>query len=152
MSQRLYVNKDIEGSLWRQTAQTRNRIDSLHCTVAALLIFPDHILNLICLLPEGCYGRLLHKGRRTGRIVLMNFIENCNVLLRGCYVTDSPPRHGVCLGKSVHREGALLHPRQRGNAYMLLPVIDQSLVDLVGNHQKIFFHCKLCKSLQCLSV
>ena len=60
-----------------------------------------------------------------------------DVLFGGRDVAEPPAVHGVGLGHAVEGEGPLLHAGKGRDADMLAAVIDEPLVDLVGDDQKI---------------
>lgn len=59
------------------------------------------------------------------------------------HVADAPAGHGVVFGKSVEDDGALAHPRKRGDAGRHGAVIGHVGIDFVGKHQQVVADGKL---------
>lgn len=52
-------------------------------------------------------------------------------------IVDPPAVHGIGLGEGKHRHGAVLHAVKRCDADMAGAVIDDILIDLVGDHDQV---------------
>ena len=55
-------------------------------------------------------------------------------------VAQAPPIHGKSLGVSKHTEGAVPHSGQRGDADMLVVIVDNLFIYLVADDKKIIFN------------
>ena len=66
-------------------------------------------------------------------------------VLRASGIADAPAGHGVGLGDAVDDDGLGLHiVAQGGEADVVLAVVDQLLVDLVGDDVETGLHSQLC--------
>ena len=67
----------------------------------------------------------------------------------GGHIADAPAGHGIGLGDAVDQQGTLLDfGADGGQADKLLIVIDQMVIDLVGDHVQVVLHAHLGDGLQ----
>ena len=71
----------------------------------------------------------------------MNLDKTGNDLRWCAEETNTPTGHCVGLREAADQNCALLHPWIRGDRPMLWALIDQTVVDLVADHQEILLHC-----------
>ena len=71
--------------------------------------------------------------------MLVYLVHRDYQILRRGRVAYAPARHRVGLREAVERHGALRHSGQRGDARLLLSVVDETLVNFVGYHEQVVF-------------
>ena len=136
-TQLLAVDEDVERALGLQTGDAVDGVDGVHRVVPAALVLLYHVVHFVLLIPQSHHGGGLSEGDGAGGVMLVEFVQDGDVLLRRRHIAQTPAGHGVGLGHAVHGEGVLLHAGEGGNADVLGSVIDQPLIYLVGDDHQI---------------
>ena len=73
------------------------------------LVLLYHVVHFVLLIPQSHHGGGLSEGDGAGGVMLVEFVQHGDVLLRRRHIAQTPAGHGVGLGHAVHGEGVLLH-------------------------------------------
>ena len=147
----LDVHHDIEGTVRLVAADAGDAVHPLHHVVAAALKGQTHALHALLGSGQGLHRCLLRDGAGGAGAVAEIVGNDLGDLVVGGHIADPPAGHGVGLGDAVDEQGTLLDLlTQRGKADELGVVIDQAVIDLVGDDVDVLLHADLGQSLQLL--
>ena len=116
-----------------------HRVYRLHRVVAAALEFAHHQLDFVLFAAQRRYRGALDERHGAGRVVLVYLVHRYYELFRRGGVAYAPACHRVCFREAVKRHRALRHSGKRGDARLLLPVVDEALVNFVGYDEQVVF-------------
>ena len=119
----------------------------MHQISSSLVVGFPHLCHIIITIFQCLHSCILTGGRRAHNSKLMNFYHLLHDHGRCTGIPESPPCHSISLGKTVDKNGSLLHARKTCNGHMLL-LIGKLCIDFIGNHKKILFFHNLCNLLQ----
>ena len=147
--QLLNVHHHIEGAVGPNAADALDLVHAVHHVVAALLERLPHILHRLLGTGQGGRRGFLGDGTGGADAVAQIVADQLGDVGGGGHIADAPAGHGIGLGDTVDQQGALLDlGADGGQADKLLVVIDEVVIDLVGDHIQVILHTHLGDGLQ----
>src|SRR5262249_41036287 len=136
-----YIREDVERALRQAAGDAGNRVQTLGDEATAAVELRHPVVQELLRAGQRSQGALLrYRGRVGGHRVLKT--SHCRDYLRfGGGIADAPSGHGVGLGDAIHGDGALLDLRSEGgDRGGLVPIVDQLLIDLIGDHIEVMLY------------
>ena len=141
--------KDVEGALGIEAAHPVYAVETVDKEVPPLLELPDHHVDRVLRARERGEGGLLRDRSRVGGALALNIAHSLDDLFFPGRETYPPPRHRIGLGYRVGDDRHLLdRSAEGGDARMLVPVVDDLVIDLVGDEMYAVLHGQLPYLLQ----
>ena len=91
---------------------------------------------------------MLQRRRRADIGQVVEVAHRAHPLRVGGHVAEPPAGHAERLAESRHHDGPLAHAVQRRQADVLRAVVDEVLVDLIGEDKQIVFSRRVGNRLQ----
>ena len=79
----------------------------------------------------------------------MDFDHLLHDLFRCQRIAKTPTRHGISLGKPIDQDRPLFHPRKGYDGHVFF-FVSKLRIDLIGNHENVFFPDHLRNGFQIL--
>ena len=115
------------------------------------MILVAHLLHAVLAAHERFEGGFLADDGRAEHGILMHFHHRLDERRRAARIADAPAGHGEGLGKSVQKNGALLHAGNAGDA-RVHTFKRQLGINFVAQHDQIFFDGELRDGLDLRAV
>ena len=129
------VMRDVDAVKPIEEQLAHMRVFCLQCGIVIVAeIQPDH-------------SRLLQRMRRADRQEVVDFLHGFNNFRRGNDVTKPPAGDGIGFGQRGTKNRAFRHTRQRGNMCVLVRHIEDMLIHLVGDDERVVFDRKIGNDL-----
>ena len=112
------AGEGIEGTA-RQMAGEAHGVESVDDDIAAQAVLLPHMDHVGFAVDDGLEGGFLADDAGAEHRILVNSHHGIDQFNRAACVTNAKTSHGIRLGKSVQKDGAFIHPGERGDADVL---------------------------------
>ena len=99
---------------------------------------------------KACCGTVLQCRRRADVGEVVEIPHRAHPLCIRGYIAEAPAGHAECLAESRHDDCSFAHAVERCRRNVFRSVVDEVLVDFVGENKEVVFSRRVCYSFQLL--
>ena len=146
------VHQNVERALRFDRGDVRDLRDAVIHVIAPHIELVAHVGERLLVALERGDRALLREGARVRSAVALDRIDRLGDRFRRAHVAEPPARHRVGFAEAVDRDREVVGLlRERRDADVFRVVVNQLLVDLVGENVDVFLRCDLDDRFQFLA-